>query len=91
MLEIRPVSDLRNKFSEIEKVVEEGQPVFLTKNGYGRMVIMSMKSYAKLSGDINAYIADADYEADHNPVRLTHDQVFSKARKIVDDARKAQD
>ena len=91
MLGIRPVSDLRNKFTEIEKVVEEGQPVFLTKTGHGRMVIMSMEPYAKLSIDINACIADADYEADHNPVRLTHDQVFSKARKIVDDARKAQD
>lgn len=91
MLEIRPVSDLRNKFTEIEKVVEEGQPVFLTKNGYGRMVIMSMGTYARLSGDINAYMADADYDAAHNPVRLTHDQVFSKARKIVDDARKDQD
>lgn len=90
MLEIRPVSDLRNKFTEIEKVVEVGQPVFLTKNGYGRMVIMSMETYAKLSGDINAYIAEADYDADHNPVRLTHDEVFSKARKIVDEARKKQ-
>ncbi len=90
MLEIRPVSDLRNKFTEIEKVVEVGQPVFLTKNGYGRMVIMSMETYAKLSGDINAYIAEADYDADHNPVRLTHDEVFSKARKIVDEARKNQ-
>lgn len=88
MLEIRPVSDLRNKFTEIEKVVETGQPVFLTKNGYGRMVIMSMQAYAKLSGDINVFLAEADYDADHNPERLTHDQVFSKARKIVDDARK---
>ena len=90
MLEIRPVSDLRNKFSEIEKVVDEGQPVFLTKNGYGKMVILSMKSYAKLSGDINACIADDDYEADHNPVRLTHDQVFSKLREMVNDTREKQ-
>lgn len=90
MLEIRPVSDLRNKFTEIEKVVGDGQPVFLTKNGYGRMVIMSMETYAKLSGDINAYICESDYEADHSSVRLTHDQVFSKLRKIVDGAEKEQ-
>lgn len=90
VLEIRPVSDLRNKFTEIEKVVEAGQPVFLTKNGYGRMVIMSMGTYAKLSGDIHAYMAEADCDADNNPERLTHDQVFSKARKIVDDAGKPE-
>lgn len=31
MLDIRPVSDLRNKFSEIEETVKSGQPVYLTK------------------------------------------------------------
>ena len=33
MIQIRPVSDLRNKFPEIENVVNGGQPVYLTKNG----------------------------------------------------------
>lgn len=37
MIQIRPVSDLRNKFPEIEEiVVKENNPVFLTKNGMGR-------------------------------------------------------
>ena len=35
MIQIRPVSDLRNKFPDIEKAVGRGEPVFLTKNGYG--------------------------------------------------------
>ena len=36
MLHIRPVSDLRNKFPEIEAtVLNNGEPVYLTKNGYG--------------------------------------------------------
>ena len=36
MPHIRPVSDLRNNFSDISKIVHEtGEPVFLTKNGYG--------------------------------------------------------
>ena len=82
------MSDLVDNLTEIEEVVEAGQPISLTENGYGRMVIMSMGTYAKLSGDINAYIAQSDYEADHSFVRLTHDQVFSKLRKIVDGARK---
>ena len=33
MIDIRPASDLRNKFTEIENVVKEGEPVYLTKNG----------------------------------------------------------
>ena len=40
MPHIRPVSDLRNNFAEISRIVHEtGEPVFLTKNGYGDMVV----------------------------------------------------
>lgn len=35
MMQIRPVSDRRNKFPEIEATVNNGEPVYLTKNGYG--------------------------------------------------------
>ena len=46
---IRPVSDLRNNFADISKTVHEtAQPVFLTKNGYGDMVVMSMEAYEKM-------------------------------------------
>ena len=34
MINIRPVSDLRYKFTEIENDVKRGAPVYLTKNGY---------------------------------------------------------
>ena len=40
MINIRPISDLRNKFTEIEKMVKKGEVVHLTKNGYGSMVVM---------------------------------------------------
>ena len=43
---IRPVSDLRNNFADISRTVHEtAKPVFLTKNGYGDMVVMSMEAY----------------------------------------------
>jgi hypothetical protein len=39
MPKIRPISDLRNNFTEISRIVHESkEPVFLTKNGYGDMV-----------------------------------------------------
>ena len=50
MITIRPVSDLRYKFPEIKKAVGSGAPVYLTKNGYGVMVIMSIEKYAELTG-----------------------------------------
>ena len=46
---IRPVSALRNNFSDISKIVHEtAKPVFLTKNGYGDMVVLSMEAYENL-------------------------------------------
>ncbi len=48
MINIRPISDLRNKFTEIEKTVKKGEVVHLTKNGYGTMVVMSTECYSRL-------------------------------------------
>ena len=46
MPNIRPVSDLRNHFTEITKDAQlSGEPIFLTKNGVGSIVVMSMESY----------------------------------------------
>ena len=53
MINIRPVSDLRNKYPEIEEeVLTTGSPVFLTKNGYGSMVVMSLAQYSALTDGI---------------------------------------
>ena len=60
MIQIRPVSDLRNKFTEIEEIVTSTQsPVFLTKNGYGSMVVMSIQSYESITNNIEAKLDEA--------------------------------
>ena len=46
---IRPISDLRNKAKEISDLAHESdEPIFITRNGEGDMVVMSMAQYAKL-------------------------------------------
>ena len=46
---IKPISDLRNKANEISKLVHTSQePIFITKNGEGNMVVMSMAHYAQM-------------------------------------------
>lgn len=53
---IRPVSDLRNNFADISKTVHEtAQPVFLTKNGYGDMVVLSMEAFENLQFESEVY------------------------------------
>jgi len=84
MIQIRPVSDLRNKFSEIEEIVTSTQsPVFLTKNGYGSMVVMSIQSYENITNNIEAKLDEADNYSKISDVRLSHDEVFSKLRKKI--------
>ena len=46
MPNIKPISDLRN-YSEVLRDVSVGAPVFLTKNGRGRYVIIDMQDYEK--------------------------------------------
>ena len=65
MPQIRPVSDLRNNFAEISKIVHESnEPVFLTRNGYGDMVVMSIEKYEaiELANEIFTKLNEAELE-----------------------------
>lgn len=46
MSSILPVSDLRN-YNEVLKNCQIGEPVFLTKNGRGRFVVMDIEDYRR--------------------------------------------
>ncbi len=99
-MNIRPVSDLRNKYPEIEELVlKEGEEVYLTKNGYGTMVVMSLEKYSNLIKEIEMQnkleerfgkqdmekIIDQLEKQIENPDTkfLTHEEVFGKARRIL--------
>lgn len=85
MIHIRPVSDLRNKYPEIEELVlNENEAVYLTKNGYGSMVVMSLEKYSRLTDDIEIKLDEADKEAEFTKKRYTHDEIFSNMRRKID-------
>lgn len=67
MIAIRPVSDLQNKLTEIEEIVQQGEPVFLTKNGYGSMVVLSVEQYSALLDRAAEQSADAVQPEDGAP------------------------
>lgn len=81
MIQIRPISDLRNKFTEIEATVKEGSPVYLTKNGYGSMVVLSLEEYSRLTDSTELALDYADYVARNDSRRMTHDEVFNGIRE----------
>ena len=64
---IKPVSDLRS-YTDVLKDVAEGSPVFLTKNGHGRYVLLDMKDYdrikaGRISGEEQGWVSAADVRA----------------------------
>ena len=71
---------LKEKFTEIENAVSGGEPVFLTKNGYGSMVVMSIDTYSKLNGNIEKALDEADAYAETHSTRMSHEEVFGKLR-----------
>ena len=80
MLDIRPVSDLRNNFASIEEAVINNGPVILTKNGYGSMVVMSIDLYDRITNNIESKLDEADLQAKIDPTRYTHEEVFLSSK-----------
>lgn len=86
MINIRPISDLRNNFTDVEKEVNStDSPVFLTKNGYGSLVVMGLEHYASLTDTIERKLDQTDMIADTNPERLEHNDVFNNIRNRIDE------
>lgn len=81
MINIRPVSDLKNKFPEIEDIVlKSGQPVYLTKNGYGSMVVLSIEQYSALTDEVELKLDEADKAAALSDTRSSGEEVFQRVR-----------
>ena len=86
MPSIRPVSDLRNHFAEITKEVQESrEPVFLTKNGVGSIVVMSMDCYEENRYESMVYdkLREAEIQAASTTERISHDELMTKARQRI--------
>ena len=88
MPNIRPVSDLRNNFKKISEVChEEGEPVFLTKNGRGDMVVMSIAQYEKQQTLLELYkkLGKAEKESETDAPKTSHEDVINKMRQELNE------
>lgn len=53
---IRSSADLRNTYNDISKQCHTyNEPVYITKNGKGDLVVMSIESYERIQGQLNLY------------------------------------
>ncbi len=57
MPRIIPISDLRNKANEVVGLCHQGEPVFVTRNGEGELVVMSQALYEQMQARLDLYQA----------------------------------
>jgi prevent-host-death family protein len=83
---IRPISDLRNKANEISEFCHrEREPVFITKNGTGDMVVLSIETYERQQALIELYgkLSEAEAEIANGAVGEDFFEFAEKLRTSV--------
>ncbi|MBQ9196049.1 MAG: type II toxin-antitoxin system Phd/YefM family antitoxin [Clostridia bacterium] len=70
-MQIIPIRDLKDTNAISKKCHDTAEPVFVTKNGYGDMVIMSMETYQRTMARVELYRLLSEGEADIAAGRVT--------------------
>jgi len=87
---IKPISDLRNKSNEISKLAHSSnEPIFITKNGEGDLVVMSMSHYSKmqLKIDLLSKLSVAQNQRINGDNGRTLKQVMTSIRENINAER----
>jgi prevent-host-death family protein len=83
---IKPISDLRNKSNEISKLANNSnEPIFITKNGEGNLVVMSMSHYSRLQLklDLLSKLSVAKNQKANGDTGKTLKQVMTDIRETI--------
>lgn len=83
MPQIRPITDLR-KTTEISEICHaKREPIFITKNGYGDLVVMSVETYEEMieTARIDAAISEAEKEFAEEGILLDARETLSGLRR----------
>lgn len=75
MPRIIPIRDLKDTAAISQMCSESSEPVYITKNGYGDMVIMSMRAYEEklLLADVYSKLSEAETELKEGKVSDARD------------------
>lgn len=80
---IRPISDLRNNFNAISDLChQENEAVFITRNGVGDMVVMSMAAYERQQATLALYekLMEAQSQKEQGVPFIEHDEAMRRLR-----------
>ncbi len=82
---IIPISDLRNKTPRVLELCQEGEPVFVTRNGEGELVVMSRALYEQMAAKLELYqkLEEAEMEHRKGVKRKRHSEVMRGLRTLL--------
>ena len=83
MPQIRPITDLRNT-TEISEICHQNpEPIFITKNGYGDLVVMSIETYERQLAKMEIYskLAEAEKQIADGAELIDAKDVFARLRE----------
>jgi prevent-host-death family protein len=82
MPQIRPITDLRNTNEISELCHKQDEPIFITKNGYGDLVIMSVETYDRKLALVELYkkLAEAEEQIKEGIPLIDGDEAFERLR-----------
>ena len=83
MPQIMPIKELRNTNDISERCHAKREPIFITKNGYGDLVLMSMETYEDLlaAAEIDFAVAESEAQIARGAELLDAKDVFKEARR----------
>jgi prevent-host-death family protein len=83
MENIRPISDLRNRFTEVSELCHRsGEPVFITRKGRGDLVVMSQAAYDLMEARLQLYakLGEAEAARAAGDEGISHDEMMRRLR-----------
>ena len=83
MPRIIPIKDLKNTADITRTCMESNEPIFITRNGYGEMVLMNMKLYEQTRSKLHvaSLLNESLDEVEKGAALLDGDELFNELRK----------
>ena len=83
MPQIRPITDLRNTTEISDLCHARPEPIFITKNGYGDLVVMSIEAYEAMleTAAVDTAITEAEAEFTQDGRLLDAKEVLTSLRR----------
>ena len=88
---IRPCADLRNNYNEISRICHEtNEPIYITKNGYNDLVILSDEAYKQYEDERIDRLISEHFDKKYPDFESFKKDVFEKIEKGLQDVREGR-